>query len=136
MKTKYSYYSLRFPSSIASLCHRIQAEFDATYMDLPFMLPLESELCEYRETNVIVFENREYYVASEKMDVCFKSQSHLKERLFGVINITKDDPKYVLWSVFYDEKLEGLLSGFKGSICLRKYNDPVRCCVTLKCDDV
>lgn len=136
MKTKYSYYSLRFPNSIASLCHQIQTEFDATYMDLPFMLPLESKLCEYRETNVIFFENREYYVASDKMDVCFKSQSHLRDRLFGVINITKDVPKYVLWSNFYDKKFKGILLEFKGSINLRTYNTPAHCCVTLKCDDV
>ena len=135
MKTKYKYYSLRFPNIIASLCFEIQHKFNATYIDLPFLLPMESELCEYRGADIITYENRKYYIANEKMDVCFKTKSHFQERCFGVINVTKSLPKYVFWTTFYDESLENLMAEFKGSSSIRVYADPARSSITLRCDD-
>lgn len=134
MRIKYSYYSLRFPSDVALLCLQFQRTFNATYVDLPFLLPIESGLCEYRETDIITFEGREYYVANKMMDVCFKSKGRLKEHYFGVINVTNSVPEYVLWAAFFDDKVERLVAEFKGSTNVRIYTNPARISATLKCD--
>lgn len=136
MKTKFSYYSLRFPDRIASLCLRIQENLCASYIDLPFLLPLESKLCEYRECETIIFENREYFAANGKMDVCFKSKRALREKLFGVINVTESVPEYVLWTTFYNEELKALLAEWTEDEKIRVYPNPARCSVTIKCHDL
>lgn len=136
MKIKYSYYSLRFPSELAVLCFQIQKFMNATYIDLPFLLPTESKLCEYRSTDILTYQNRRYYVANAKMDVYFKSKPYVQKRYFGVINISENAPEYVLWTTFYDEKIENLIIAFKGSRHIRIYADPMRMSATLKCDDI
>ena len=132
MKIKYSYYSLRFPKDIALLCFKVQENLNASYLDLPFLLPVGSAICEYNESYIIAFESKNFFVANEKMDVCLKTDKHSDVRYFGVINITSSDPEYVFWTTFFDERLTELISSFKGSSQIRRYSNPMRMSATLK----
>lgn len=136
MKIKYSYYQLRFPDDVAMILHRVQEELDAVYIDIPFLLPKESKICEFNGSKIATFENKEYFIATEGMDVCFKAEEYLKERYFGLINITRGVPCYILWTTFYDDKLEFILTAFKGKCNIRTYTNPMRASVMLECGDI
>lgn len=134
MKIKFSYYSLRFSAPIAWFCHRLSEEFNAEYIDLPFLLPTESGLCEYKASKIITFENRAYYVADENADIHFKSIEYSQGLYFGVINITRSVPEYVLWATFYDEEIGRMLKESNVASHLRVYANPNRFSATLKCN--
>ena len=135
MKIKYNYFSLRFPNKIALLCLQVQDLLNAKYIDLPFLLPVESKFCEYRDADFITYENRKYYVANDRMDVYVMDKAFAKERYFGVINISRNTFEYVLWTNFYDKKIEGMMAALKGCINIRIYNNPLRVSATIECDD-
>lgn len=147
MKNKYSYFSLRYPENLAALCHWVKEELNASYFDLPFLLPIKSTKCRYNDTDTISFHGRDFFMANEKMDVCFGSNKCLQTRCFGLINIStvsqwkdnqpclpKIEPKYVFWSNFCDDKLVGQLDAFEGMCDIRIYSNPVRVSATLVCN--
>ena len=136
MKIKYSYYSLRFSSELASLCFRFQEELDAEYIDLPFMLPTEAKTCEYRNAKIITFENEKYYIANKDVDIFFRPKHYLDGRFFGLINITDSITRYVFWANFYEEKIVDILSSFEGMIQFRIFENPSRISATLECGDI
>ena len=83
-------------------------------------------------------------MANGKMDVCFEYFECSRVRCFGLINITTllhwnydrpslsaIEPKFVLWSNFYDEKFVGLLYAFENMCDVRIYSNPTRLSATL-----
>lgn len=136
MKIRYSYYSLRFPSNIASICVQFEKELNARYVDLPFLLPTESKVCEYKGADIIEYKSEKYYVANKEMDVCFYSPIYLNNRCFGVISISEEVQMYVLWTNFYDEKIHEIITNFSGENSARVFSNPHRVSVTLKCGDM
>lgn len=144
MKNAYSYFSLRFPATLARICHRVEDELNASYLDLPHLLPIDSANCKYRYADTISFLGREFSVANEKIDVCLLACKTLPSRCFGLINISQGhncvdisshnaELKYIFWSNFYDKKLKDILDSFDGGQEIRVYTDPERVSATLKC---
>ena len=144
MKNSYSYFSLMFPCDLSTLCQCVEDKLSASYFDLPFLLPVDSTVCKYNDTDTISFLGKVFFQADEKMDVCFKVSEYLQVRCFGLINIStihhwkgnlpfpnELEPKYVFWSNFYDDKLIGLLDAFIGKHDIRIYTDPARVSATL-----
>ena len=133
-----------FPDDLATLCHCVEDKLNASYFDLPFLLPIDSTKCKYNGTDTISFLGKVFFQANEKMDVCFEVSGYLQVRCFGLINIStvshwKDSqlcpaelvPKYVFWSNFCDDELIGILDAFKGKCDIRIYAAPVRVSATL-----
>lgn len=144
MKKQYSYFSLRFPSTLAKLCLQVEDTFNASYFDLPILLPTDSMKCKYEDANTISFQGKDFFLATEKTDVCFKVCDYLQIRCFGMINISteqgwednqhcslKPELKYIFWANFCNEKLIRLLDMFKGMCDIRIYSNPVRVSATL-----
>ena len=127
---------LRFPKEVAAICPKVQETFDAVYVDLPFLLPIESDICKFFGTTTITYESKEYFVATAGMDVCFKTEEFLKERCYGLINISSGASCYLLWTTFYDDKLEFILTAFKGKYNIQTYVDPMRASIILECGDI
>ena len=136
---------MMFPDDLATLCHCVEDKLNASYFDLPFLLPIDSTNCKYNGTDTISFLGKVFFQANEKMDVCFEVSGYLQERCFGLINIStvshwedsrlypsELEPKYVFWSNFCDDELIGILNAFKeGQRDIRIYADPVRVSATL-----
>lgn len=144
MKSTYSYFSLRFPATLAKLCHRVEDEFNASYFDLPILLPTDSMECKYEGADTISFQGKDFFLANEKTDVCFKVSDFLQIHCFGLINISTEQEwgdnhhcllepelRYVFWTNFFDEKLIELLDVFEGVRDIRIYSNPVRVSATL-----
>lgn len=136
MKIKYNYYSLRFPNNVASICAKVEDELEAKFIDLPFMLPIESEACKYNYADIITFENEDYYVADKNTDVLFRPEASSNSKYFGVINITDNAPKYILWTNFYSLEIERLIADFEGNSHIRVFPNPYRISAILECGDI
>lgn len=144
MKSTYSYFSLRFPIKLAKICHCVADELNASYIDLPYLLPIDSVTCKYRYADTISFIGRDFFWANEKIDVCFLTSKTFPPRCFGLINISqgqyfvdicsqRTELKYIFWSNFYDDKIKELLNSFDGARDIRVYADPERISATLRC---
>lgn len=144
MKIKYRYLSLRFPDLLATLCHLVEVQLNAYYIDLPFLLPIDSNKCKYNMADTITFMGKKYYMANEKMDVCFKAGDFLPSRCFGLINVATDgystdfqrydtaaELKYIFWCNFVDNGVISILESFEGESDIRIYSSPSRVSATL-----
>ena len=98
MRIKYNIFQLRFPDGLAHLCEYLRLKYNGIFIDLPYIIPIDTKGITYLNSPYVKYNNKEYYrLTINSRVVVDKKYFEEHSIVYSVVNIADDSSQYFVW---------------------------------------